>query len=302
MRHSPRKSKPTSTITPTSAVRSCSRPPSTGIEQGNHDRAVELLTRAIALGGEDGAHARVTLAEVLFDLDRADDAWTQLDGLRRDRIDSAAPYHLAGELMEERGDHRQALTWFNIAVSRLTDQEMAELDTELGFLSYANNVLAGRLRVRNGLGLPADELDDSVQAIADRADELARTLTPPAHPRQMRILFWPRSEIPRAHQTWPQLAETLDADTFAADREKANRELAEGGISHITMVPLTVGKLIDYTARTGSDPTDSDTRLACINEIVDEGKAITWPPARNASCWCGSTTKYKKCCGRPTPS
>nr|WP_280248750.1 SEC-C metal-binding domain-containing protein [Nocardia abscessus] len=66
------------------------------------------------------------------------------------------------------------------------------------------------------------------------------------------------------------------------------------------MVPLTVAKLLDYTTRTGGDPTDSDTRLACINEIIAEGHAISWPPPRNAPCWCGSTTKYKKCCGRPT--
>jgi uncharacterized protein YchJ len=33
--------------------------------------------------------------------------------------------------------------------------------------------------------------------------------------------------------------------------------------------------------------------------IIDEGGAISWPPPRNAPCWCGSGTKYKKCCGGP---
>jgi uncharacterized protein YchJ len=30
---------------------------------------------------------------------------------------------------------------------------------------------------------------------------------------------------------------------------------------------------------------------------------VAWPPERNTPCWCGSGTKYKKCCGtvpRPT--
>jgi uncharacterized protein YecA (UPF0149 family) len=114
-------------------------------------------------------------------------------------------------------------------------------------------------------------------------------------------LFWPRDEIPSAHQTWPQLVEHVDADTIIAERETANRELSEAGIARITMVPLTTAKLLEYTTRTGSDPTHSDTRLACVNDIVTEGRAISWPPARNAPCWCGSATKYKKCCGRPNP-
>ncbi len=269
---------------------------------GNHERAIELSTEAIALGGEDGAHARITLAEVLFDCDRSADACAQLEALRRERSPSAAPYHLAAELLEERGDLEQALTWFNIAVSRLTEQEMAARDTELGLLSYANNVLAGRRRVRRTLALPADELDDSVSGLAERADEFVRAAAPPPPPREVRVLFWLRDEITRAHETWPHLVEHTDAGAYTADREKANRELADTGIARITMVPLTVAKLIDYTTRTGSDPADSDTRHACMNEIIDEGNTLTWPPPRNAPCWCGSATKYKKCCGRPTSS
>jgi uncharacterized protein YecA (UPF0149 family) len=28
---------------------------------------------------------------------------------------------------------------------------------------------------------------------------------------------------------------------------------------------------------------------------------VIWPPPRNKPCWCGSGTKYKKCCGGPLP-
>lgn len=266
---------------------------------GDHDRAVALLTQAIALGGEDGGNARVDLAQVLFDLDRVEQAQAQLDELRHQRPSSPAPYHLAAELLEDRGEYQQALTWFNMAVARLTEQEMADRDTEFGFLSYANNVVAGRRRVRHALGMPPDELDESVKALSEQAKDLARALTPPAPPREVRVLFWPRNEIPRAHEAWPQLVEHAEADTVIADREAANRELSEAGIVRITMVPLTTAKLLEFTARTGGDPADEDTRLACMNEIVEEGGAISWPPARNAPCWCGSAIKYKKCCGRP---
>jgi len=67
------------------------------------------------------------------------------------------------------------------------------------------------------------------------------------------VLFWPRDEIARAHEAWPQVVQHAD----------------------------------------------QDTRLACLNGIVEQGGAIDWPPARNAPCWCGSAVKHKKCCGRP---
>jgi tetratricopeptide (TPR) repeat protein len=273
---------------------------------GEHERAITLLGEAIALGGEDGAGALVALAEVHFDRGDTAQAQAQLDELRHQRPPTPMPYHLAAELLEERGEAQQALTWFNMAISRLSKQEMAQRDTEFGFFSYAHHLLAGRRRVRHTLGLPADEWDNSAQALSDQAtdqlEDLAHTLAPPAPPREVRVLFWPRQEIPHAHHTWPQLVEHTDAEAIIAEREAANRELSRSGIARITMVPLTTATLLDFSTRTGSDPTDSDTRLACMNDIVADGNAISWPPARNAPCWCGSTAKYKKCCGRPNPN
>jgi tetratricopeptide (TPR) repeat protein len=266
---------------------------------GEHDRAIALLTEVVALGGEESGEARVALAGVLFDLDRVEEAQVQLDALRRERPSSPSPYHLAAELLEERGAHQEALTWFTMAATRLTEEEMAARDNELGFLSYANNVLAGRRRVRQALGMPPDELDESVQSFDDHAEDFARALTPPAPPQEARVLFWPRDEVARAHETWPQLVQHADVAVVMAERETANRELSDAGVTQITMVPLTTGKLLEFTARTGGDPADEGTRMACMNEIVEEGGAISWPPARNAPCWCGSAIKYKKCCGRP---
>lgn len=266
---------------------------------GDDDRAIALLEQVVAEGGEDADEARVALADVLFDLDRVEQARAQLDTLRRERPSAPAPYHLAAELLEERGALDEALTWFNMAVSRLTEEELAQREGEFGFVSYANNVLAGRRRVRRALAMPPDELDESVESLEDHAEEFARALTPPASPQEARVLFWPRDEIARAHDTWPQVVQHADVDVAIADREAANRELSESGVARITMVPLTVARLSDFAARTGGDPADEGTRMACLNEIVEEGGTVDWPPARNAPCWCGSAVKYKKCCGRP---
>ncbi|MGW4394445.1 SEC-C metal-binding domain-containing protein [Amycolatopsis nivea] len=274
-------------------------------QAGDDDRAIALLTQAIAVGGEDGGNARVELAEVLFDLGRAEEAQACLDELRRHRLSSPAPYHLAAELMEHRGELQQASTWFDLAVARLTKQELADRNTEFGFLTYADNIVTGRRRVRHALGLPPDELDESVQDLPERAerlDALAGAFAQPAPPGEMRVPFWPRAEISRAHEAWPDLVQHADADAAIADREAANRELSESGIARIVLVPFTTAKLQEFATRTGSDPAAEDTRLACMNEIFEEGGALNWPPARNEPCWCGSGAKYKKCCGRPSLS
>ncbi|MEU4764643.1 SEC-C metal-binding domain-containing protein [Actinosynnema sp. NPDC023794] len=266
---------------------------------GEDERALELLEQVVAEGGEDADEARVALADVLFALDRVEQARAQLDTLRRERPSSPAPYHLAAELLEGRGALDEALTWFGMAVSRLTEEELAQRSGEFGFASYANAVLAGRRRVRRALGMPPDELDESVRSMEDHAEEFARALTPRTSPEEARVLFWPRGQITRAHETWPQVVQHADEDVAIADREAANRELSESGVARITLVPLTVDRLSGFAARTGGDPADEQTRLACLAEIVEEGGTIAWPPARNAPCWCGSAAKYKKCCGRP---
>ncbi|HEX5401629.1 MAG TPA: SEC-C domain-containing protein [Pseudonocardiaceae bacterium] len=267
---------------------------------GEYDRATELLGEVIALGWEDGGAARVALADLLFELDRVEEAAAQLAALRRERPASVMPYHLAAELVEDRGDLNEALIWFTMAASRLTEQEMAQVE-ELGLLSYAHSILAGRRRVRRALGMPDDELDalvvDGDGPFFDDLDRLTESAA--AGPREVRILFWPRPEIPRAHERWPQLLERATADTALLDRERANRELSESGVTRIVMVPLTVAALTDFADQTGADPVEEATRRACMDRVVADGGAVSWPPPRNAPCWCGSSLKYKKCCGRP---
>jgi tetratricopeptide (TPR) repeat protein len=276
---------------------------------GEHDRALELLGQAVALEGDEAGHARVDLADVLFDLGRIDEAREQLAALRRDRPSSAGPYHLAGELLEERGEYQEALVWFNMAYSRLSANEISERGPEWGLFCYAGQILTGRRRVREAIGIPPDELDDSVpepesllptpNAFADE-ERLRSDPAALGSSRPVRVLFWPRGQIPAAHERWPELVEHTDTEVIYREREGANRELAETGYTRISMVPLSVAKLSEFAERTGRDPRDEATRHACMSEIAAAGEAISWPPGRNEPCWCGSGRKYKKCCGRPT--
>lgn len=227
-------------------------------QAGRHDRAIELLNEAVALGGEDGASARVELADVFFDLGRDEQAQAQLEALHRNRPPSPDPFHMAAELLEERGEHKHALTMFNMAVARLTEIEMEDRH-DSGIFSYANNIISGRRRVREVLGLPPDELDESVVDLHDpMRDEIFGDFG--ARPfAETDIPFWPRGESQRAHQLWPGVVPDAETDAWYRDRESANRKLSAEGLAKITMVPVTTTRLAEFAARTGRSAEDDAT-------------------------------------------
>jgi tetratricopeptide (TPR) repeat protein len=129
---------------------------------GNHTRAIALLTEAAELG-EDTGFARVSLAESLFAVDRADEARAQLDALRKSWPDSPEVLHDAALLMEKRGAPEEALTWYDLGVARLDSDERTD--------SY---LTVGRRRVRRALGLPEDDLDASVEHLERHMDDVVR--------------------------------------------------------------------------------------------------------------------------------
>jgi tetratricopeptide (TPR) repeat protein len=269
---------------------------------GEHEYALDLLARAVALGGDDAGYAYFATSDMLFDLDRVDEAREALAALRSLRPPSAGPYHMAGELLEERGEFQEALVWFNMAYSRLSEEEMSP---DLGPLSYAVNILQGRRRVREAIGIPPDELDTSLPEAGSALspftaeDELRDGPTQAESGHGVQVLFWPREEIPEAHRRWPEMVAHDDAEAVCHDRELANRELAEAGYPRITLVPLRTAELSEFAEATGSDPGEQATKAACMAAALARGETIGWPPGRNEPCWCGSGRKYKKCCGRP---
>src|SRR6185369_2055845 len=69
----------------------------------------------------------------------------------------------------------------------------------------------------------------------------------------------------------------------------------------IRIMQLDVADLLAYAQREGKDPGRRQTRLDFAGSLYDSGHTgDLWPPERNAPCWCGSNSKYKKCCGNPS--
>jgi uncharacterized protein YecA (UPF0149 family) len=56
-----------------------------------------------------------------------------------------------------------------------------------------------------------------------------------------------------------------------------------------------VEEFVAWCEEQGEDP--ERARAQYTAERLRTGEAIAWPPGRNDPCWCGSSSKYKKCCG-----
>ena len=67
----------------------------------------------------------------------------------------------------------------------------------------------------------------------------------------------------------------------------------------LTVSPLAVDELV---AAEGERAGTGEARSELAVRILEEGRALTWPPARNDRCWCGSGRKYKQCCGPAAPA
>ncbi|MET7425390.1 SEC-C metal-binding domain-containing protein [Dactylosporangium sp. NPDC005555] len=87
---------------------------------------------------------------------------------------------------------------------------------------------------------------------------------------------------------------------YRRETQQTMQAMAERAAAPIRIVRLDVPDLLAYAQRTGTDPARRQTRLAYAGWLHKTGHTgHLWPPERNSPCWCGSATKYKKCCGNP---
>jgi hypothetical protein len=275
---------------------------------GNIDRARALWQALIAEGGEDGQYARVDVAELHLESGDVDAANAELAALRAERPLWVAPCHMAAEVLEEHGHLAEALSWFNIATTRLDEGELDRVDDAT--FSYAGQVLRGRRHVRQALGMPEDDLDALVAAPPSgagphpfpTADELLGDLADGvAPPAAVRSLFWPRAEMSAVRDRWPDTFGAGEPGEYYRGLEAGFRAMAARGARRITLVPGTAHGLAAFAAGEAGSPEDSLIRRSYLDDLFGRGIRVAWPPPRNGSCWCGSGAKYKKCCGSPVP-
>ncbi|MDX6241205.1 MAG: hypothetical protein QOG10_6029 [Kribbellaceae bacterium] len=292
------------------------------LELGEPDLAVAIWRDLIAEGGEDGDYARVEQAEYLFGVGQEDKARAELAALKATRRTSGGGWQAAAELLEERGELAESLGWYTMATERFTPEEMASLGEDAGWASLPGLLVRSRRRVRNGMGLPTDETDELVQTeeeiqerflrafpSAEKAMETMRahrgvpTEDPTAGvPTEDRTLFWPRAEFDAARERWPDaMDQGVSQAQYYRDLEAKLDKMASEGVRRVSAVPCSVESFAQFLGRVGDRPLDSSAaRRDYLDARYSDGHYLEWPPPRNQPCWCGSGTKYKKCCGAPT--
>lgn len=272
---------------------------------GRPEAALGWLRKLVEDGGADGALARVETARLHYAAGDAELAEAELSTLKATRLSDAMPYVSAGELLVERGDDAAAVRWFTMAALRLTDAEHAAARGEHGWISWGYSVLWQRRQARERLGLAPDDLDAGLFEPPGRRMSSFPSLEQARHDgraqraRMARILVWPFPEFTLAQQRWPDLLDpNVSFEQYRARTESYSREIAAAGTT-IQLVDARVPEMQAYAEGVGGSIADPDVRRAYLDHQVQHGQVGAWPPGRNASCWCGSGTKYKRCCGRP---
>jgi tetratricopeptide (TPR) repeat protein len=277
-------------------------------EAGRPERARELLGQLIEGGGEDRCYARFQLADDYFSDGADETAYAELALLSREPALHDGHCELAADLLAERGDLPGALKWYDRAVARLSPETLDELRESDSWLQPSSIMLRNRRDVRRRLGLTPDAMDEMTPGamdemtpgaplgpLADFADIRDRAATS-RPPREVRMLVFQRGERAEARRRWPGAFAEPDEEYYPA-AERRWRELSDSGVPSIRVVPAGVADLCEFADRAGLSPTDDETRTSYAQTIPQE-QAIVWPPPRNSACWCGSGTKYKKCCGQ----
>ena len=278
---------------------------------GEEARAARLVEEQVGEGGDDGCYARVQRAEFRVD----DGDWARVEAELAELAHQPGLHEghctLVAELLVEHDRLAEAARWYDRGVARLTPEALATLAGPRAWTQLAAVImLRGRREVRARLGRGPDATDELVSESAPGWAELGDLAAPPdleavaehlaaggAPPRTLRLATFQRDQRALARHRWPATYPDPDECYYPA-AERRWRELAGQGVPDMQVVPVTVDGLVAYAEATGADPTDPAVKTSYIHTVPAEDM-IAWPPPRNAACWCGSQTKYKKCCGRP---
>lgn len=240
--------------------------------------------------------------------------------LRPGRLEPGPAGLLAEDLMEA-GDLERALRCANIASRELLVEPAEDLvDADAAMM----HPLFIRARLRGKTGLPMDEHDDVVLAVAKRVLRENPELdwdedsdgwdedvpgqgggdVPPPGPLQGIQVLVRRGDFDRARSRGlltDDAAQQGPDRYFRATEEVLRDSSGERPAMSFHTVLFGVDEMAAFAGVRDLDPADVATHRAWAHSEVPDGspRLLAWPPGRNEACWCGSERKYKKCCGSP---
>jgi len=117
--------------------------------------------------------------------------------------------------------------------------------------------------------------------------------------------WFPASEYAEALRRWPELTEPggpaaggRSHGEYCRAMESRLRAAADAGMTGIQIAPLHLDDFSACCETQDADPAGARAGYAAELARLRDPRLVSWPPARNGLCWCGSRRK-KKCCGTP---
>lgn len=247
-------------------------------------------------------HARALYGELLLCSGRDADGLAVLGGLRGLMTRDENAMYYVSDALEQAGHADVAVDWLTVALetalqrrASVAGQRGSEVYERAAVLAFA--LAQARHRLRRDLDLPHDEHD----LLADQLREAAEEIVADDEDgyEGSAVLFWPRDQFAALLLRWPAMAGVYGAtwDEHRGRIEQGLHALSSSGQSRLAVFDGDVDDLVSYLARHGGEPADPDVRQGYVDhrEDIDTVRRL-WPPQRNQSCWCGSGSKYKKCC------
>jgi tetratricopeptide (TPR) repeat protein len=252
-------------------------------QSGRYDEAIAVLGELEALTGDDQRWHVAWMHVLAGRRGDADAVWAALE--RERPGDPTVPF-LAGSAHAEAGEPETAAELFGHALD-LALRGGSDGDT-------LRQILRERTQALRDAELEPGEIDELARRALARAAAQGAD-TPVATP------YFAAGEFEQAVAAWPGFAEDWGGDghaAYARELDERLRAVSAQAQRRPVIVGLTVDEVTAKAAELGVDADWAEARARAAYELAQDGRAIAWPPGRNEPCWCGSGTKYKRCCGR----
>ncbi|GAA3371864.1 SEC-C domain-containing protein [Streptomyces sannanensis] len=296
---------------------------------GDRPRASSLYDRLLTEPAIDLANphlVKALKAANLWEYGHEAEAHAIIDGIRAARPRDAAAWEILAETLETHDELEAAEDSFSTAVGLFINTPGEETPE----ISYpAHSLLIGRHRVRRLLARPHDNWDELTDRLhtgeislnelhdpkrlwalgsdnpAELKAEIARLRAELASYRQalsrpfpVAVLHWPEAELAELLDSYPALATEYPTHrAHLLDLEHSLRELAAAGTPNLGIVTGTVPSYEAFAASEAAPPSNAELLPQYATTLAARGRAMPWPPAKSAPCWCGSGRAYRECHG-----
>jgi hypothetical protein len=262
-------------------------------QEGNTEGALSLLEQAVEDSPAEIRHAAMLgHAQVLLNRGDVVEGLIECDTLlayvesQRDYLRDLKLSALCAEMLRKY-DPERALAWVESGL-RLLLRMGGDLDDARDlFHEYRSSVAS----------CPGRKVD---QNLVTRVDWFLNEIGAEAHsdPIGRAVLgYFPSAAFENPEDR--QIAEAVgftDAEGQKIAIERCFRLEISPSISKYIATIDTAG-LRAYARQHDLPPSSGAAVKLYSAKLVRDNRATRWPPERNAPCWCGSETKYKKCCG-----